>query len=86
LQTFVGEGRPKADIDDGDVGLVGEQDGQPGRAVVDRCDDVEVDDLQQPGQSVPEEGMVLGHDNAHGVRYRADRSRRRDRRPRCRRH
>src|SRR5688572_16571451 len=67
LQTFVGEGRGKADIDDRHFGLVCDQGGQQGRAVVDGCHDVEVEGMQEPGQSVPEEGMVLGDDNAHGT-------------------
>ena len=66
LQALVGEGRRQPHVDDGDVRPVLEQGRQQRRAVVDGLDDLEVERLQQPGQSVPEEGEVFGEDNTHG--------------------
>src|SRR5690606_30555866 len=66
LQAFVRERRWEADIDDCDLGLVRDKGGEKGRTVVDGRDDVEVEGPQQAGQSVAEEGVVFGDDNAHG--------------------
>ena len=63
-QPLVGERRRQPHVDHGDVGPLGDQSPQQGRAVVDRLDDLEVVGFEQADQPVPEEGEVFGEDGA----------------------
>ena len=68
-QALVGAGRRQPDVEqrptsavDGSASALGQRLG-----VLDGRDDLEVVRLEQPDQAVPEEGLVLGEDDAHGT-------------------
>src|SRR5262249_52466176 len=67
LEPFIGERRWQPHVHDRDVGPVGEQGLEQGRAGADGLGDLKPVCLQQPYQAIPQQEEVFSDNNAHGT-------------------